>query len=444
MQATTTSDGRNWSRKTRRFEVRRLRVLFTGATDKVFLEVDYSKSCRSAEHRAYAMYAGLMILVYIIGTPLTFVLLLSRKRAVVKPNAREIAERILSHEPQSDVFSQHLPSNLEAQDSALKLSVQEADEDFAKAQAESVVTIRRLASRLPSTSTLDASDAIDGDISRDDAAPALADTPQLELMSIQRDDVPQDGDSSPTKTSDDGLLSPRNSCDNDGAYLCQLAAGYIKNATLFDKLPAGGKHRTKYTLRRLGDDFICAYNRVNPDTSHLQLLFADYSPEYWWFESFECARPRLFQPTFVTIVARRCLRRLTLTAFIPLWLSPRDDRLALLYATCAVSLIFFLIYLLAKPFAFDEVNKFACVIQCTLSLILLITICLFVDDNLEEDLQAGWNRAALGYTLVFLSVALGPMIICFLARSDADFGHIASPSFYYGWLVERGRRPRSP
>lgn len=372
------------------------------------------------------MYAGLMIMVYIIGTPLAFVLLLSRKRDVVKPNAREIAERILSYEePQSDdeLFFDRRPSNLEAQrSSALKLSVQEADEEFERAQAESVVTIRRLASRLTSTSTLDVSSTIDAE----EADPEPMDAPQLELTSIRRDSPSDErGDCSPTspaKSSDDGLLSPRQSCDS-GTYLRQLAAGYIKNATLFEKLPLEGKNRTKYTLRRLGDDFICAYNRVNPHTSHLQLLFADYNPEYWWFESFEC------------------IRRLTLTAFIPLWFSPRDDRLALLYATCAVSLVFFLIYLLAKPFAFDEVNNFACVIQCTLSLILLITICLYVDDNLEDDLQAGWNRAALGYTLVFLSVALGPMIICFLARSDADFGHVASPSFYYGWLCRRRRSP---
>lgn len=93
-----------------------------------------------------------------------------------------------------------------------------------------------------------------------------------------------------------------------------------------------------------------------------------------------------------------------------------DNHLGLLWSTYILSIIFFVIYLVTKPFALDDVDKFACVMQGTLSLILLLTIVLYVEDNLDRNLRARWDRDVLSGFLIFLSMALGPVLFFFYAR----------------------------
>lgn len=131
--------------------------------------------------------------------------------------------------------------------------------------------------------------------------------------------------------------------------------------------------------------------------------------------------------SFALTRAAECLRRLVLTSVLPV-VYHDDNHLGLLWSTYILSIIFFVIYLVTKPFvrprlessqstqALDDVDKFACVMQGTLSLILLLTIVLYVEDNLDHDLRARWDREVLSGFLIFLSMALGPALFFFYAR----------------------------
>ncbi|CAM9682270.1 unnamed protein product [Pylaiella littoralis] len=50
-----------------------------------YLRADYGIDCDSSRHRAFQIYAGLMILVYPIGIPIAFAVMLWRKRSIINP-----------------------------------------------------------------------------------------------------------------------------------------------------------------------------------------------------------------------------------------------------------------------------------------------------------------------------------------------------------------------
>ncbi|CAM9092872.1 unnamed protein product [Scytosiphon promiscuus] len=53
--------------------------------DKRYLRADYAIDCDSDRHKAFQVYAGVMILVYPIGIPIVFAIMLWRKRNIINP-----------------------------------------------------------------------------------------------------------------------------------------------------------------------------------------------------------------------------------------------------------------------------------------------------------------------------------------------------------------------
>ena len=58
-------------------------------SDGGYLIADYSIDCGTKEYALYATYSGVMVVVYPIGIPLVFALLLFRKRARIKSSVEE-------------------------------------------------------------------------------------------------------------------------------------------------------------------------------------------------------------------------------------------------------------------------------------------------------------------------------------------------------------------
>ena len=67
-----------------------------------YLEVDYSIKCNTPAYRAWSGYAGLMILVFPIGIPLTYGILLWRHRKDLNPDPRQVADALLASEVSDD------------------------------------------------------------------------------------------------------------------------------------------------------------------------------------------------------------------------------------------------------------------------------------------------------------------------------------------------------
>jgi len=63
-----------------------------------FLKVDYSINCDSDEHKFYEAYAGFMILVYPVGIPLMYFILLYMRRAELDPGQERFTHELGSEE----------------------------------------------------------------------------------------------------------------------------------------------------------------------------------------------------------------------------------------------------------------------------------------------------------------------------------------------------------
>eukprot|EP00752_Nemacystus_decipiens_P011444 g10163.t1 len=53
--------------------------------DERWLRADYGIDCDSSKHKAFQLYAGFMILVYPVGIPIVFAVMLWRKRSIINP-----------------------------------------------------------------------------------------------------------------------------------------------------------------------------------------------------------------------------------------------------------------------------------------------------------------------------------------------------------------------
>ena len=77
---------------------------------KTFLRADYRIECDSPEHRAFQVYAGIMILVYPVGIPLFYSYLLYRNRRVLMDKAiRETSPQVQAF---SDLWAPYKPRRL--------------------------------------------------------------------------------------------------------------------------------------------------------------------------------------------------------------------------------------------------------------------------------------------------------------------------------------------
>ena len=63
-----------------------------------FLKVDYSIDCDSEGHKFYEAYAGLMILIYPVGIPLMYFILLYRRRDELDPGQERFTHELGSEE----------------------------------------------------------------------------------------------------------------------------------------------------------------------------------------------------------------------------------------------------------------------------------------------------------------------------------------------------------
>ena len=63
-----------------------------------FLKVDYSIDCDSDEHALFEAYAGVMILIYPVGIPLMYFVLLFSKRAMLDPGQEKFAHELGSEQ----------------------------------------------------------------------------------------------------------------------------------------------------------------------------------------------------------------------------------------------------------------------------------------------------------------------------------------------------------
>ena len=63
-----------------------------------FLKVDYSIDCSSERHATFQIYAIIMVLVYPVGVPLMYGVLLYRKRAMLDPGQWRFTHELGSEE----------------------------------------------------------------------------------------------------------------------------------------------------------------------------------------------------------------------------------------------------------------------------------------------------------------------------------------------------------
>lgn len=150
-------------------------------------------------------------------------------------------------------------------------------------------------------------------------------------------------------------------------------------------------------LHSLRSNLVAAHARHDRKIAHLSFLFCDYSSDCWWFESVEC------------------IRRLVLTSVLPVFYSV-DNGAGLLYGTLFSSVLFSALYTLIRPFANEDVNRFAVLMHAALSLILFLTIVLYSEERLDKADSARWDRRAISIVLVFVSTCFGPILIVFYAK----------------------------
>jgi hypothetical protein len=99
----------------------------------------------------------------------------------------------------------------------------------------------------------------------------------------------------------------------------------------------------------LGANLVTRHREVCPECKHLAFLFQEYDPACWYFEVLECAR------------------RLALTCVLPLPQSLVDpESLSHTAFATMVALVFALLYAHLKPFASDELDTFANIMQAAL------------------------------------------------------------------------------
>ena len=99
----------------------------------------------------------------------------------------------------------------------------------------------------------------------------------------------------------------------------------------------------------LGANLVTRHREVCPECKHVAFLFQEYDPACWYFEVLECAR------------------RLALTCVLPLPQSLVDpESLSHTAFATMVALVFALLYAHLKPFASDELDTFANIMQAAL------------------------------------------------------------------------------
>lgn len=185
-------------------------------------------------------------------------------------------------------------------------------------------------------------------------------------------------------------------------YVKKQANEFKKYSNIFRRENIFKGEKIKYILKKIGNDIVYTHNKLDPQVDHLHFLFADYHPGYWWFECFEC------------------MRRLLLSSLLPSIFSNTNDYLSLLYCTFMMSVFFFIMYLCINPFENKVVGIFAKITQGTISFILLLTIFLYVDQNLPSDDKSQWTKKQKGYVLTFLSAVFIPIIFILNIAKDED------------------------
>jgi len=168
----------------------------------------------------------------------------------------------------------------------------------------------------------------------------------------------------------------------------------------------------------LGANLVTRHREVCPECKHLAFLFQEYDPACWYFEVLECAR------------------RLALTCVLPLPQSLVDpESLSHTAFATMVALVFALLYAHLKPFASDELDTFANIMQAVLFLNLFVVLVMNSDNSAEQaKMRTGISHAILGALLIVANTLGASAAACAaLARSDADeaASHVS--------LLERGR-----
>ncbi|GMH92878.1 hypothetical protein TL16_g12477 [Triparma laevis f. inornata] len=83
-----------------------------------YLKADFSINCNSDEHKAYQTYAALMILLFPIGVPVMYFVLLYKKREKLDPGQRHFATRTSEEDALKEALA--IRAKLELEDSSLR------------------------------------------------------------------------------------------------------------------------------------------------------------------------------------------------------------------------------------------------------------------------------------------------------------------------------------
>ena len=185
--------------------------------------------------------------------------------------------------------------------------------------------------------------------------------------------------------------------------LAYLRAGGRGLARTTSDLGSGASEATE---ARLGDRLVSVHRDLEPACLEIAFLYEEYDPQFWYFEILEC------------------VRRLLLTALLPLPQSAvAHDSIAHGAAACFIAACFAGLYANLRPFASDTLDTYANVMQAVLLLNLFAILLMDADQHAcDARDRTGVDANYYGWILFAVDTvaAIGAAIYTFLEITFHD------------------------
>jgi len=345
-----------------------------------YLRADYTVRCTSPSYRAHRVYAAIMVLLYPVGIPLVYLIFLQSHLSRINPTDVAALARAVLKDGLATTSGGH--GQFDASSEALDaIHPMDDDDDDESAGGQG-----------------DAPSPVGG------GSAAATDDVELTVTSRGASSSSCAAAAPPARS-----LSGRTTSEEEGTFsghhspaVVEAAAAYVDALRLVEDAQDSAETRLAPAVARLGADFVIAHRAFDESCAHLRFIFEDYDPAWWFMEVLEA------------------VRRLLLTSVIPVFYP--GDNVGALYSTMLAAVFFSALYASTRPFASDEVDTFASIMQFTLSLILLLSLILFCEENVDSDEDANWSRQALGAILVVLTALTGPIIILLTLSTELENG----------------------